>query len=100
MFNAYAASVARKRKNRRSRSDRRGLSLALRLDFDFDEPFGTSFRDCSDESERLSEVVERFDWSSLGLTVRGSACVEEVREVGGAGAEGFLRVTTMLAGRR
>lgn len=45
----------------------------------------------------MSEVVESV---GLALTARGNACVEVVRDVGGAGAEGFLRVTTILASRK
>lgn len=52
------------------------------------------------ESDWVSEVVERFECVGLALTARGKACVEFVREVGGAGAEGFLRVTTILTGRK
>lgn len=59
----------------------------------------TSFPEDWGRSERVSEV-DRFECVGLALTARGKACVEFVREVGGAGAEGFLRVTTILVGRK
>lgn len=45
---------------------------------------------------KLEEIAPRFECDSFAPTARGKACVECVREVGGAGAEGVLRAATII----